>query len=89
MLQRKWNLHVKDSRSSEERDQEDLDIITAASMSEFPQPQRIYLSIQLRELGKVCLKWHRHLELVRESNSVEEKHLLGQGNILCGEFQGE
>ena len=33
MSQRKGNLHVKD-RSSEERDQEDLDIMTAASWSE-------------------------------------------------------
>ena len=38
MAQRKGNLHVKD-RSSEEKDEEDLDIVTAASWSVFPQPQ--------------------------------------------------
>ena len=42
MAQRKGNLHVKD-RSSEERDQENLDIMAAVSWSEFPQPQGIYL----------------------------------------------
>ena len=44
MLQRKWNLHVKDSRSSEERDQENLDIKTTVRWSESPQPQGIYLA---------------------------------------------
>ena len=38
MAQRKGNLHVKD-RSSEEKDEEDLDIVTAASWSVSPQPQ--------------------------------------------------
>ena len=32
MIQRKENLPVKDTRSSEERDQEDLDIIAFVSM---------------------------------------------------------
>ena len=43
MAQRKGNLHVKERRS-EERDQENLDIMAAVSWSEFPQPQGVYLA---------------------------------------------
>ena len=85
MAQRKGNLHVKE-RSSEERDQENLDFVTAASCSEFPQPQGIYLA---EGTGKVRLNWHQHLQPVREPKSVEKGPLPRQGNVLCGDFQWE
>ena len=36
MVQRKWNLPVADSRISEERDQQGLDIMAAVSMVKVP-----------------------------------------------------
>ena len=92
MVQRKGKLPVKDSRSSEERAQEDLDVRTAASMVRVPTAPPapgIKLLTQLRELGKVNLNWSCHLEPTRERNSMEDKPQLGQGNILCGDFQWE
>ena len=89
MVQKKGNLHMKDSRSSEERDQEDLDIMTASSVIRVPKPLQPRGSTRLRKLGKVCLNWHRPLEPVRELNSVDDKPLPGQGNMLCGDFQWE
>ena len=64
MVQRKGNFHVKDSRSAEERDQEGLDVVTAARMVRAPTapPGRgIFLLIRLREQGKVRLSWYHHL----------------------------
>ena len=92
MVQRKGNLPVKDGRSSEERDQEDLDIMAAVSKVRvptppLPQPWGVFLLTQLRELGKVSLNWSHHLNPVREPNLVEDKLLLGQGKTLCEDFQ--
>ena len=82
MVQRKGNFHVKDSRSAEERDQEGLDVVTAARMVRAPTapPGRgIFLLIRLRGQRKVRLSWYHHLYPVREPNWVEEKPLPGQG----------
>ena len=43
----------------------------------------------MREIGKVHLNSHRHLESIKEPNLVEEKPLLGQDNILFGYSQWE
>ena len=41
MAQRKGNFYVKDSRSSEERHQEDLDIVAAVSLVRVPTVPRV------------------------------------------------
>ena len=77
---------VKDSRISEERGREDLDIMAATSMVRVPTapPALGDLPLHLAEgTGKVSLNWFRHLGPVREPNSVEEKPLPGQRNTLC------
>ena len=73
MVQRKGNLPVKDGRSSEERDQEDLDIMAAVSKVRvptppLPQPWGVFLLTQLRELGKMSLNWYHQFEPIREPN---------------------
>ena len=90
MAQRKGSLPVVDSRSSEERDQEDQDVMAAVMMVRGPMcppALGILFLTWLREPKKVSLNWSLHPEPIREPNSVEGKPLLGQGNIPCKSFQ--
>ena len=90
MVQRKGNFPVKDSRNSEERAQEDSDIMAAMNMVRFPiLPWGAFLFYLAERTGKVNLNWSPHLKPVREPNSVQEKPRPGLGNILWENFQWE
>lgn len=83
---------MADSRSSDERDQEDLDVLATANMVRVRGPSSpggIFLPMQLRELEEVSPNWSLHPGPTREPHSVEDKSLPGQGNAFCEDFQWE
>ena len=80
---------VKDSRISEERGREDLDIMAATSMVRVPTaPPALGDPPSLAEgTRKVILSWsRRHREPIGEPDWVE-KPLLEQGNTPCENSQ--
>ena len=69
-----------------ERDQEDLDIMTAASWSEFPQPQGIYSD---EGNGESAPELASPSQIGQGTKFGGGKAPTGQGNILFRDFQQE
>ena len=79
---------MRDSRSSEGRTQEDLDIMAAASTIRVPKAPAAIGDLPSYSTNGT-LNWSHGVEPIREPNLVEDKPLPGQGNTLCNDFQWE
>ena len=81
---------MTDSRSSEERDQEDLDIMTAVSKVRVPMAP-LFPGDLLPYLAQGTGESTPELALTSQTGQGTkfsgEKPLPGQGNILCRDFQ--